>query len=125
MRPLGVLLAAACLVTSSCAFLRDPQEPWQASVHYQLRGPGAVSVPDRIQVDGSFGYIELTNETFVRRGFAIDELAVYEQVRPDSGTRVTVDEAEDGKTYRFYDHLHPEDGPRGTIVVRYVDEDAR
>lgn len=124
MRRLAVLLAVLSLAFVSCSALRDPREPWEASVQFQERDGKAVAVPDRVRVEGPYGFLEVTNFTHVRRGFAIDELAVYEEIKGDSGTRITVREARDGRSYRFYDHLNP-DGPRGQLVVRYVAEEDR
>lgn len=115
-----VLIAVFALLMASCSALKDAREPWEADLRYEDVSGAAVAEPATLRADGPFGRVQVSNFTQVKRGFAIEELAIYEQILPDRTLRVVVDEARDGKTYAFYDHLHPKDGPRGKLVVRFV-----
>lgn len=117
---------AALLTLGACSLLEEPVGPWQKDIIYNETGKGVLSAsPLTVRVDGPWGYIVLTNETAVERGFAMDGPAIYEEIRSEATRRIRVDELEDGDTYAFYDHLHPDDPLKGTVVVRYVAEEQR
>lgn len=125
MRRRAVALASVlALAASACSWFEDPIEPWQRDIIYEERAGAVVAVPETLTVDAPFGFILLTNDTTRLRGFAIDELAVYERIRPEGQVRIRVEEARDRRTYVFYDHVHP-GTIRGTIVTRFVAEEER
>ena len=112
------------LLASSCGFLRDAQ-PFTATVAYNPGDGGTVVVsPPSFDADAAFGEVQVVNNTDIERGFAIDDLAVYETIPAGHSKLVILQEAKDGRTYEFYDHLHP-DAVRGTMVVKFVAEDER
>jgi hypothetical protein len=121
-----ILLAVVALAFAvpGCAFFRDPIQPWQKDIVYEKRGDAVIPVPNAVTVDAPFGYVLLTNDTTELRGFAIDDLAVYERIKPEATVRIRVDEARNRRTYLFYDHLHP-GTIRGRIVTRFVAEEER
>jgi hypothetical protein len=121
-RLVGVALALGLL--GACAQLRDPIQPWQVDVSYQEAGKRITAVPAAVTVDGPFGYVVLTNDTSQPRGFAIDDLAVYERINPEVTLRIRVEEARDHRTYVFFDQLHP-GTLRGTIRTRFLREQER
>lgn len=120
-RPCSVLAAALALTSlAGCSLftLKEPYPRWRASVLYRSRDGRVVALPATVEVNGPRGEIVLTNFTFVERGFVIPDLAIFERVGANGATRIDIDGAEDGATYRFRDDLDS-DGPGGIIVVRY------
>jgi len=112
------ILAVAAL-GSSCSALKDA-EPWTQTLTYNDdggRSPVAIT-PKVLQGDAADGVIQIVNNTVVERGFAIDELAVYETIPSGQTKNVDVREAKNHRTYTFYDHKHPGE-IKGTIVVLY------
>lgn len=106
-RPKAMIVGGLVLVgglLSACDALRD-SEPFTAAVTYEQQPDGSIVVePPEILADNSFGQIQVDNQTDCRRGFAIDDLAVYEEIPARQVRTVSVDEARDGRTYQFYDH---------------------
>lgn len=118
------LLIVLGLLASGCSFLRDAQ-PFTATVSYNPGTGAAVAVsPESFEADSGFGEVQVVNNTDVERGFAIDDLAVYETIPAGHSKLVILQEAKDGRTYKFYDHLHPGE-VLGRMVVKYVAEDER
>lgn len=114
----------ALLSVSSCGLFttKEPYERWKVSVAYLVDRGRVAAEPNRIEIRGPRGEIRVSNSTPVRRGFKVDGLGIAAEIRSRTSRRFSVTGFEDGKTYTFLDHLHP-DGPRGTIVVRYVRQD--
>jgi len=131
MMLLGGLLGLAALLTG-CDALRD-SEPFVATVTYQQQEDGSILIePETIEADNSYGQIQVDNQTDCRRGFAVDDLAVYEEIPARQVKTVGVDEAKDGRTYTFYDHCDVIDcgceeksGITGKISVEYRPEEFR
>ena len=120
---LALLLVLAGLA-SSCSYLRD-EEPWTATVEYRQDAAGNLIVtPLVIQADASYGLVQVVNETEVRRGFSVFDLAVFEEIPPGLTINVEVDEARDGQTYTWTDHLNP-GAFDGQLVVVYLEEEFR
>lgn len=124
MRRAFALAAVAAVLSSSCGWLKDPFEPWQVDIIYERQAAGVVANPTEVTVDAPFGFVILTNETDELRGFAMDGPAVYESIKPDATVRIRVEELRDGRTYAFYDHLHP-GTIRGVLRTRFVAEEER
>jgi hypothetical protein len=114
----------ALLSVSGCGLFttKEPYERWKISVAYLVEGGRVVPDPDHLEIRGPRGEIRVSNTTPVRRGFKVDGLGIAAEIRSRASRRFSVTGFEDGKTYTFLDHLH-RDGPRGTIVVRYVRQD--
>ncbi|MFA5891276.1 MAG: cupredoxin domain-containing protein [Actinomycetota bacterium] len=118
------LFVALGLVVSACGFLKDAP-PFTATISYNSGVGGAVVVsPATFEADAAFGEVQVVNNTDVKRGFAIDDLAVYETIASGHSKLVVIQEAKDGKTYEFYDQLHP-GAIKGLMVVKYVAEGER
>ena len=123
---LAVMAGALALLalTSSCSYLRDA-EPWDQTVQYRVDSIGNFIVePLVIQGDLNYGLVHVVNDTGEKRGFAIRELAVFEEIPAGLTVTVQVDEAKDGETYVWEDHLNP--GLfEGKLVIEYVDPEFR
>lgn len=113
-------------VISSCGYLRD-KEPWDQTLQYRRdAATGALVVePLVLQGDLNYGIVLVVNDTAERRGFAIRDLAVFEEIPAGLSVPVEVDEAQDGKTYTFEDHVAPDAQWEGKLVIEYVDEEFR
>lgn len=123
---LAAIALAAALLAPACGALKDPIEPWDKSLNYEGTIRTLEAQPSVVEVDGPFGFLTITNNTPVERGFAIDELAVYEKIIPDGQFRVHVEEAKDGQRYPFYDHVTGDDDkPMGYLVVKFKKEEER
>jgi len=123
-RMLVALIAAIAIAAPACTALKDP-EPWTQTVEYADAADGSVRVtPLNFQADSSFGLVQVVNDSSVKRGFAIDALAVFETIPPGLSKTVSVPEAKNHHTYVFYDQLHPH-AFRGTIRVVFKSEQAR
>lgn len=127
----GGLLALSTLL-AGCDALRD-SEPFVATVTYEQQPDGSILVePPTIVADNSWGQIQVDNQTDCKRGFAIDDLAVFEQIPARQVLAVRVDEAKDGRTYNFYDHCDEigcgcdaDSGISGKMRVEYRPEEFR
>lgn len=120
---LSALLAALTIAGTACDALRD-SEPFTMTVVYLQQADGTVKVTVSGNADNSFGQVQVDNQTDLKRGFAIDDLAVYEEIPAREVRTVEVDEARDGRTYAFYDHKNP-GTVRGEMVVVYRAEEFR
>lgn len=121
------VLAIACLALlgSSCSVLRDA-EPFTQTLSLDLdQNDDLVVTPSEFTVDGRFGRVEVINNTETKRNFDIDELAVFEGIVAGKSKVVAIEDAEDNKTYRFYDHEDPDGDLTGKMIVRYRTEDER
>ncbi|HEX9775167.1 MAG TPA: hypothetical protein VGB83_06275 [Actinomycetota bacterium] len=120
-----VLALAATL--GSCDYLKDA-EPFTATVFIALGPDGRVQVtPSEIRGDWRVGEITVVNDTNDKHGFAIRELAVFEEI-PAGLTRVVrVTDVKDDTTYVIDDHLHDESGPEWQVklVVDFKSEEFR
>lgn len=118
----AVLVVVVALLLPGCSALRE-KEPFQATVSYDLDQTGKLVVtPPEIVVPGRFGYVQVVNNTETRRNFDIDELAVFEGILPGRSKLVLVDEAENNKSYRFYDHTNP-GTVSGLVITRYSNDE--
>ena len=77
--------------------------------------------PTRVEVHGPRGELRIDNTTRVERGFQIEELGIAIELDDSDSQKVDITGAQDGETYAFRDHLN-RDGPKGTIVVDYVEQ---
>jgi hypothetical protein len=120
----SIALLALTIAGTGCDALRD-SEPFTITVTY-VQGPdGTITLePAEIIADNSWGQVQVDNQTDARRGFAIDDLAVYEEIPARDVRTIQVDEAKDGRTYAFYDHKNPGE-VEGEIKVRYRAEEFR
>lgn len=112
-------------VVSSCGYLRD-KEPWDQTVQYRTDPLGGLIVePLQIRGDANYGIVNVVNDTGEDRGFAIRDLAVFERIPAGLTVAVEVDEAQDGMTYTFEDHVAPDATWRGQLVIEYVEDEFR
>ena len=118
------------LLSSSCSALKD-EEPWDQTLKYDDHsGQGPLTIEpmkDGVPTllgDAAFGQVQIVNNTVVERGFAIDELAVFEKIPAEQTRLVIVTEAKNHHTYTWYDQLHPNE-IRGKLVVEYRSKELR
>jgi hypothetical protein len=135
LRRLAASLALAAAF-ASCSALKD-KEPFTATVIYDL-GPGGRPYvhPLEFKADTSYGQVTVVNNTAELRGFAIDELAVYEIIPAGHSRIVNVQEAHQVPqtagctsrppchTYVWYDQKHT-DQFHGKMNVHFVSEQER
>ena len=119
--------AALALVVagSACGLftIKEPFERWKITISYVAQDDGGVlAEPERIEVHGPRGEIRVNNSTRVDRGFKVEDLGIAAEIDKTNSVRLTVSGVEDGKTYRFLDHLN-RNGPRGQLVVDYIRQD--
>jgi len=121
-------LLFSLVAATSCGYLRD-KEPWDQTVRYFVEGSFLQVQPLVIQGDANFGIVNVVNDTPIKRGFAIRELSIFEEIPAGLTIPVNVDEARDGVTYTWTDHVNPkEDGTdpfEGKLIVEYVEEEFR
>jgi hypothetical protein len=123
------ILAACALFAllpalSSCSYLKD-KEPWTATVIYTETGDGSYTAsPLVIEADSNAGLIQVVNETNQRHGFAVRELAVFEEIPAGLTIQVELLEAKDDHTYVYEDQLDP-NAFKGEIRVNYLSEEFR
>lgn len=129
--PRTLLLALAILVAiPACSSLRD-RDPFITTSVTISEDPttGEVSIdPTTITGNWSYGKVQINNTTGENHGFAIDELAIYEEIPRDTAPIVTITDALDDTTYVFYCHLHDPKGEegkeyRGELVIDYAEEE--
>ena len=121
----AILALTVGLSLTGCASLRD-QEPFSKTIVYDddpVTGRIIIE-PLEFEADWSYGQIQVVNRTQEKHGFAIRELAVFEEIPRGLQRTVNIDEARDGKTYTFECQLH--DGEFfGKMIVRFKSEDER
>jgi hypothetical protein len=122
-----IVTAALAFVVagSACGLftIKEPFERWEVTISYVAQDDGGVlAEPARIEVHGPRGELRVNNSTRVDRGFKIDDLGIAAEIDKTNSVRLSVSGVEDGKRYRFLDHLN-RDGPRGEIVVDYIRQD--
>lgn len=123
-RLVALVLSGVALVAPACSALRDSQ-PFTVTVSYDRSpGGGAIVTPLKFDADNAFGEVQVVNNTDEKRGFAIDDLAVFETIPAGQSKLVSIQEAKNNRTYTFYDQLHPKDF-EGQMVVKYVAEEER
>lgn len=127
----GVAALLALALLPSCSYLRD-KEPWTVTVIYTIAADGRLVANTGevnedglavIRADANHGRVQVVNQTPTKFGFAVRELAVFEEVPPDYTMNVDVDEAKDGESYLFEDHIN--DQVLGVIVVKYLSDEFR
>lgn len=121
---LSVLVIGLMVASTGCAALRDA-EPFTATISYEeAPGGGITLTPDTIQGDAAFGEVQVVNDAGDKHGFAIDKLAVFEEIPSGRSKTISISEAEDDTTYTFYCQLHPGEFT-GKLVIDYVEEAGR
>ena len=126
LMPAAGLLLALALVSTSCEYLKD-KEPWTATVQYRVDDAGFFVVePLIIEADSNQGLVQVVNDSPVRRGFAIPDLGVFEEIPSGLTINVRVTEAKDGEEYDWLDHLHKEEAEFvGKLIVKYLEDEFR
>lgn len=126
----GCLALALVCLSSACSALKD-QEPWTQTLKYDDHsGEGPLTItPTKdgvptLEGDASFGEVQVVNNTIKERGFAIDELAVYEKIPAGQTRVVAVNDAKNHRTYRWYDLVNPNE-IKGRLVVEFRAKELR
>jgi hypothetical protein len=121
---LALVLVLAGFI-SSCGYLRD-KEPWDQTLQYRRDSSGVLIIePLVLHGDTNYGVVHVVNDTAERRGFAIRDLAVFEEIPAGLTVTVEVDEAQDDETYSFEDHVADDAEWQGQLVIDYVAEEFR
>jgi hypothetical protein len=134
-RRLVTLMAAILAATgmfSSCSALKDP-DPFVKDVTITEGVGGSVTIqPLVIEGDTSFGEISVHNETNKKHGFAIFELAVFEEIPAGKSRVVGIAEIKNHTDYKFFCHLHRQkisgqtvDEFSGVLKIEFVAENER
>ena len=117
MRRLAVIVALVVAVVSAlpgCSYLREDDEQFVLDITIEQFGNKVVFTPSRFVVNHHYGRVNLLNNTGQRRGFAIDDIAEYQEVSRRRIKSFELYELKKGRTYTFYEST-TEGGATGTI----------
>ena len=116
MRRLVVLILAVAVagVVPGCSYLREDDEQFVLDITIEQFGNKVVFSPSRFVVNHHYGRVNLLNNTSQRRGFAIDDIAEYQEVARRRVKTFELYELKKGRTYTFYEST-TEGGATGTI----------
>jgi len=116
MRRLLAIAAVLAVVVglSGCSYLRQDDEQFVLDITIEQIGNKVIFSPSKFVVNHHYGRVNLLNNTSQRRGFAIDDLAEYQDVARRKVKTFELYEMKKGRTYVFYEST-TEGGAKGSI----------
>lgn len=116
MRRLTAALTTLAVVVgfSGCSYLRQDDEQFVLDITIEQIGNKVIFSPSKFVVNHHYGRVNLLNNTSQRRGFAIDDLAEYQDVGRRRAKTFELYEMKKGRTYVFYESV-TDSGAKGFI----------